>query len=195
MKNILKAAVLMAALALSACVTIPSAPAGAYKVSPAYHVTLGRQWSDLSPIMYGQPKSVKLLTIDGPALNRLYVTDGLAPGGFIVKPTKKEQPTPTYRAGMTPNELAEFLVDTVAALDYERTEMSGLRPAKFGDADALRIDIKAVTKEGLLISGTALVAESGGKLYVILYLAPTEHYYGSTLSEVEGIMNTAHLGA
>lgn len=195
MKRFLKAAAVAALLALGGCVSIADAPAGAYKVSGTYQVTLGREWSDISPVMLGQPKTVKLLTIDGPALNRLYVTDGLAPGAFIVKPAKKELPTPTYRAGMTPNELAEFVVDTVVALDYEKAEMTGIKPARFGAVDALRVDVKAVTPAGLQMSGTSLVAESGGKLYVILYLAPSEHYFGATLPEVEGVMASAKLGS
>ena len=193
MKALLRAAALIAAMTLSGCISIVDAPAGPYKVSKNYQVGLGREWSDISPIMFGMPKQVKLLTIDGPALNRLYLTDGLAPGVLLVKPTKKELPTPTYRTGMTPNELAEFLVDSVVALDYEKVEISGLKPTKFGGADALRVDLKAVTSSGLQISGCGLVAESGGKLYVILFLAPTEHYYGTYLPEVEGIMASAKL--
>lgn len=194
MKAFLRAAALAATLALGACMTIADAPAGPYKVSKTYQVTLSRQWSDLSPIMIGQPKTVKLLTIDGPGLNRLYLTDGLAPGGYIIKPAKKELPTPTYRTGMSPNELAEFLVDNVAALEFEKAEMTGLRPAKFGASDALRVDIKAVTQSGLQIMATGLIAESGGKLYVILYIAPAEHYYGAALADVEAVMASAKAG-
>jgi hypothetical protein len=193
MKKILRAVALLFAAALSACAAVTEAPSGLYRVSPSYTVTLGRQWSDISAVMYQRPKNVRLLSIDGPLLNRLYLTDGLAPGDFLVKPEKKELPTPTYRAGMTPSELSEFVTDSVAALDYERTEVTDLKPAKFGAADAIHIDLKAVTKAGLDMSGTALVAESGGKLYVILYLAPTEHYYGATLEEVQGIMASGNL--
>jgi hypothetical protein len=144
--------------------------------------------------MVGRPKNVRLLSIDGPLLNRLYLTDGLAPGEFLLKPARKEQPTPTYRAGMAPTELVEFVADSVAALDYQRVETSNLRPTKFGGDNAIRFDISAQTTEGLNIAGTAMVAETGGKLYVVLYLAPREHYFAANLAEVEQIMASARRG-
>ncbi|MFL5294819.1 MAG: hypothetical protein ACJ798_00415 [Phenylobacterium sp.] len=172
-----------------------SAPAGAFKVgTTGYQVTLGQEWSDVSQIMNGRPKNVRLLSLDGPALNRLYLSDGLAPGEFLVKPTAKEKPTPTYQKGMSPTELVEFVADSVSALDYQRVETGGLRPTKFAGSQALRFDIKGKTREGLEVAGTAAVAESGGKLYVILYLAPQEHYFQATLPEIEGVMKSASLG-
>jgi hypothetical protein len=178
-----------AALALTACVSVTSAPAGPYKVGSA-QVTLGHEWSDISAIMYARPAKVRLLSMDGPLLNRLYVTDGLAPGEFMVKPMAKERPTPTYRGGMSPTELVEFVSDSVAALDYQRVETDNLRPARFGDGDAFRVDFKAKSKEGLDVSATALIAEKAGKLYVVLYIAPTEHYYAAELPEIETVIGS-----
>lgn len=180
----------LAASALSACVTVTAAPTGAYKVGADYQVNLSHDWSDVSNIMVGRPKSVHLLSVDGPLLNRLYLSEGLIPGDFLVKPASKEQPTPTYRAGMTVREQVEFVADSVGALDYLRAETSNLRPAKFGDVDAVRFDITAKTKDGLDMAGAGEVAQTGGKLYVILYLAPAEHYYAAELSEVEAIFKS-----
>lgn len=179
---------------LSACTTVTLAPAGAYAVG-THTVTLGRSWSDISIIIAGRPKNVRLLSIDGPLLNRLYIADGLASGQFIVKPLKKERPTPTWKTGMSPNEQVEFVADSVAALDYQRVETSNLRPARVGDVDGLRFDISAKTAEGLDISGIAQVAESGGKLFMILYLAPSEHYFAAQKAEVEGVMTSARVGS
>ena len=175
---------------LSSCVTVQSAPAGDYAVGTAYRVTLGRQWSDVSNIMPGRPANVRLLTVDGPLLNRLYLTDGLAPGDFLVRPVIKEKPTPTYRAGLSRTEEVEFIADSVAALDYERVETENLRPATFEGAPALRFDIVAKTKNGLDMSGSAEVSEIGGKLFVMLYLAPTEHFYSATLPEIETVFSS-----
>lgn len=192
MKRLFRAAAIAAAaLALTACATVSSAPAGAYTVGTNYQVTLGHEWSDISNIMVGRPKSVHLLSTDGPLLNRLYLSDGLAPGEFMVKPVAKERPTPIYKKGMAPTELVEFVADSVSALDYQRVETSTLRPAKFAGADGLRFDIAGQTKEGLDMAGTAQAAEIDGKLYVILYLAPKEHYFAAGLPEVEQILASA----
>lgn len=181
-------------LGLSACTTVTLAPAGAYSVG-THTLTLGRAWSDISIIIYGRPKSVRLLSIDGPLLNRLYIADGLTNGQFIVKPVKKERPTPTWKTGMSPNEQMEFVADSVAALDYQRVETSDLRPAKVSGSDGLRFNLSAKTAEGLDISGIAQVVEADGKLFLILYLAPTEHYYAAHRAEVESIMSSARAGA
>ena len=196
MTNRLRDAALAALLLpLAACATVTSAPAGPFKVgATGYQVTLGEEWSDISQVMNGRPKSVRLLSLDGPALNRLYLSDGLAPGDFLVKPIAKDKPTPTYQKGMSPTELMEFVADSVSALDYQRVETSGVRPTQLAGAEGLRFDIKAKTREGLEVSGTAALAETGGKLYVILYLAPQEHYFQATLPEVEGVMKSARRG-
>lgn len=180
-------------LGLAACTTITLAPAGPFAVG-SHAVTLGRSWSDISIIMWGRPKHVRLLSIDGPLLNRLYIADGLTSGQFLVKPMRKEQPTPTWTTGMSPSEQVEFVADSVSALDYQRVETSELRPVKVGAVDGMRFDISAKTAEGLDISGIAQVAESGGRLYLILYLAPSEHYFGAQKAEVEGIMTSARIG-
>ena len=188
-------AALASALLLAGCVTVESAPSGDYAVGGAYRVTLGRQWSDISNIMVGRPANVHLLSIDGPLLNRLYLTEGLAPGDFLVKPAAKERPTPTYRASMTAHERVEFITDSVAALDYQRVETSNLRPAVFNGTNGLRFDITAKTKDGLDMDGSAEVVEIAGKLYVTLYLAPHEHFYAATLSEVETVFASAKAAA
>jgi hypothetical protein len=188
-----KAIMIAAALALSACATTPKAVTGAYPIGEAYSITLGDTWADVSGLIAGRPKGVHLLTVDGPQLNRLYITEGLDPGAFIVKPLNKESPTPTYRAGLSQNELVEFVTDTVAALDYQHAEATNLRPANFGAARSVRFDLTAQTKKGLNVSGAAQIAESGGKAYVMLYLAPSEHYYAASLAEVEKAFTSATL--
>jgi len=184
---------LIVALSLAACATVTSAPAGPLKVGTSYEVALGREWSDISAIMYGRPKKVRLLSIDGPLLNRLYLTDGLVPGEFLIKPVAKEKPTPTVRKDMSASERLEFVSESVAALDYQRVELTKPRPARFGEAQAVRFDLTAQTQEGLEIKGTGVVSEAQGKIYVILYLAPAEHYFDATLAEAEAILGSARL--
>ena len=180
-----------ALLALAGCATVTSAPAGTYKVGAAYTVTLNREWSDVSRMANVHEKGVRVLSIDGPALNRLYLTEGLAPGASLVTSTVKEKPTPVFRSDFSSSETVEFVADSMSALGYLGVQTSNPRPGKFGQADGVRFDLTGRTKEGLDISGTALTSEKDGKLYVILYIAPTEHYYGDALPEVEAIMKSA----
>jgi len=178
---------------LTACVSISPAPAGAYKVGKS-EVTLGRTWSNVSSLSPGMVKQAKLLSIDGPFLNRLYVVDGLPEGASLLRAPSKDKPMPKVRSNMSAIERIEFVADTVTSLGYLRVETARPRPAKLGQADGVRFDVAARTPEGLDISGTGVVSEVGGKLYMILYLAPAEYYYGTLLPEVERIMSTAKLG-
>ncbi len=176
-----------AALWLSGCASIPTAPTGLYAVGQAYHVRLGRDWSDLSHVIGGASSKVKVLTLDGPLLNRLYLTEGLVPGDSLVRRPRSDHANPPYRAHMSSSELVEFVADSVSAQGFQRVETSNLRPAAFLTAAALRFDLAAVTQQGLDMQGTAQAAEVDGKLYVLLYLAPREHYFAASLNEVERI--------
>jgi hypothetical protein len=194
MRKLPALALTAALLGLSACASVTSAPAGPMKLG-AGQVTLGREWSDISQIMPARSKKVRLLSIEGPLLNRLYVTEGLVAGDYMIKPMAKERPTPTVRADMSVSEQMEFVSDSVSAMDYLRVQTSHPRPVKFGQAPGVRFDIEASTREGLEIKGLGAVAkDAGGALHVIIYLAPAEHYYDASLQEVEGVIASAQAG-
>ena len=154
-------------------------------------MTLTREWSDVAVLMQA-PRGVHVLSVDGPWLDRLYLTDGLAPGEPLVRPESRDRPNPVFRADMSAQEQVEFVADSVSALGYVRVETKSLRPAVFAGGPAVRFDLTASTKEGLDIAGQGETVVVGGKLKVMLYLAPREHYYGSLLSEVDAIMTSAH---
>ena len=190
MKRILALPLLAATLALPGCVSITSVPPGPTRVGAA-QVNVTREWSDITVLMPVQAKKVRVLSTDGPLLNRLYITDGLAAGDYLVKALVKEQPTPTIRAGMSNTERVEFVADSVAAMGYQRVETDNLRRASLQDQPAVRFDLTARTTEGLDIKGTGIVSEIGGKTYVVLFLAPAEHYFQAGLQEVEAIIGSA----
>lgn len=187
MKLVLRSAALLVAGALSACVGITAAPAGPYAAG-ASTVTLGRTWSDMSAVMRDKPERVRVLSIDGPTLNRLYLTEGLQPGDPLVRAADREHPTPAWRADMSSSELVEFVSESVASLGYLRPTTANIRGQTVGGAEGIRFDLTAASSDGLDASGTAWVGEQDGKLFVMLYLAPTEHYYAANLPEVERII-------
>jgi hypothetical protein len=175
---------------LSGCASITLAPAGAYKGRGTdLQVTLPRPWSDLTGAGQ-QPPGVRLLTIDGVLLNQLYVAS-IEPGGALVKIADRDTPRPTYRADMTQTELVEFVIDSLATFGYQEPQSTALRPQTLAGAQGVRFDISTRTQPGLNISGTGLVAHSNGKLQMLLFLAPAEHYYDAFLGDVEGIFASA----
>lgn len=179
------------AAAAAACAPITSVPAGPLNLQGGHQVTLGRQWSDVSAILPQRAKKVRVLSIDGPMLNRLYVAEGLGAGEGLLRGASKERPAPTFHTDMGPNELVELTADSLAQLGYQRVATSELRPVKFGGHQGLRFDIEAQTESGLEIKGTASLAVINSKLYLIAYVAPAEHYFRAILPEVETIMGSA----
>ncbi|WP_340646415.1 hypothetical protein [Phenylobacterium sp.] len=183
----------LVALVVTGCASVTAAPAGPFKAGGGQEVTLGRMWSDISPIMVSRGKKVRVLSIDGPVLNALYVGSGLVPGDNLIRSYVKEHPTPLVRAGMSTSERLEFMSDSIAAMGYQRVDLNHLRAAKLGAAPGVRFDLDAATSEGLEIKGTGVVAEVSGKLYLMLYLAPAEHYFQASLPEVESILASARI--
>lgn len=183
-----------AVLSVAGCAT-SGVVTGAYKVGSNYSIVLGDKWADITTWLNDRTSGVRLLTIDGPWLNRLYVVDGLKPGQSLLRPERRDRPNPAYRDNMTSRELVEFVVDSVAMINYQAPEALNLRPAKFGDADGVRFDIATKTEAGLLIDATALVAQRDGRLHLMLFLAPREHYYAATLPEVERIFASVAFAA
>lgn len=173
---------------LASCATVTLAPAGTYEAN-AIAVNLTRAWSDLTPAGM-QPPGVRLLTVDGVLLNQLYVAT-IEPGGSLVKIVDRDTPRPTYRADMSETELVEFVIDSLATFGYQEPQSTALRPQTLAGAQGVRFDITARTQSGLNVSGTALVARSGDNLNMLLFLAPTEHYYGAFASEVDSIFGSA----
>lgn len=182
-------AALGAALALSACTTVTLAPAGSYAVGKSSSVTLNRAWSDFTPVM--GLKKVRMLSIDGPLLNRLYLSEALVAGDYIVQPAnRREATTPAYDASMSVTEQVEFVANSVTALAYERVATSGVRPVQVNGQRGVRFDIEAATKEGLLIKGRGQAVKAGDRLYVAIYLAPGEHYFAESLASAEAAMDS-----
>ncbi len=171
------------------CASVKLAQAGAYRVENSFTVRLARPWSDMTAMLMPKPKGVHLLTIDGPALNQLYLAS-LDPGTPLFRQADRDTPVVTYRADMTDIELVEFVIDSVAQT-YQEPQSSGLRPQSLAGAAGVRFDITARTTAGLNMSGAAVVARANDKLNLIIFLAPTEHYFGVYAGEVDAMFASA----
>lgn len=174
---------------LSGCATISLAKAGAYRVERAFSVTLAQPWSDLTAAVVPRTPGVRNLTRDGRTLNDLYL-GSIAAGGSLFKPADRDTPAVTYRADMSDTELVEFVTDSLATI-YQEPQSTALRPQTLAGDAGIRFDISARRDTGLNITGTALVARQGDKLNLIVFLAPSEHYFGAYAAEIDALMASA----
>jgi hypothetical protein len=167
------------------CASSGGLRSGAYTNLGTFNITLPREWSDITFMLPNRPRNLRMLSIDGPLLNRLYLAS-LMPGESLLRPRDRDTPRPTFRTDMSDSELVEFVVDCVA-VEYQSPAASALRPQTFAGQPGVRFDVSAQTAEGLNISGTSLVARANNRLHMLLFLAPSEHYYGAMLPEIETI--------
>lgn len=190
MKRTVTLAAAVAALSLAACgPTITLAPAGTYAINNGATTTLDRAWSDVTGLM--GLKKVRLLTIDGPLLNRLYLSEGLVQGDAIVQPTqRREATTPTYNTVMTVTEQVEFVADSITAMGYERVETSAVRPVTVNGQRGVRFDVAGVNTDGLNYKGRGQAVKAGDRLYIAIYLAAEEHYFQTSLASAEAAMDS-----
>ena len=177
-------------MGIGGCSSISSVPAGPLSIGEHVSLRTPRDWSDVSSLFPQKTAKIRVLSIDGPLLNQLYLVQGLEPGEGLLRTHGKDSRVPAFRPDMSATEEVELISDSVAAFGYQRVTTTKLRAAHLGGADAVRFDISAQTDDGLEILGTAEVAEVHGKLFSIIYLAPAEHYFGETLPVVEAMFQS-----
>ncbi|MFT4090641.1 MAG: hypothetical protein QM645_07910 [Asticcacaulis sp.] len=187
-------ALTLAAVLLSGCSAVVLAPKGPLAVGSA-QVSLSRDWSDITKLYYQRAKKVKVLSLDGPGLNRLYISDGLSSKDpLMVHPQRgdrKSAPAPRGKANMSFQEHIEYVSTSLGVIDLQQVTTSSPKPVDLGGTRAVRFDITAKTPEGLDLKGVAQAYSKGNLNYYIIYIAPAEHYYGAALNDVLTTMDSS----
>jgi len=156
-------------------------PAGRHEIGKSYSIATSRSWSHIA----GPPES---WTIDGVALGVLRTWADLEEGDTLFE--QSEQSIAQFRSDFSPLEVAEMVADTIESLasgaDVETTEF---RPTTFGSNDGFRFEISYV-QDGLPYRGMAAGVIRGGRLDLILFTAPAEHYFDLYSPEIENIIGS-----
>jgi hypothetical protein len=134
----------------------------------------------------------EMWTIDGLLLNRLMIFSNVAPGEHVFQRAKERRSRPDgpwFRAGMRLDELEQLVVDGLVDQDWVGVTAHDPRPHDFGGVEGLRFDLHMTHPDGLVYEGTAAVVEHEGKLTVLVWLAPKEHYYGRDIVAVNAMLD------
>ncbi|WP_147652160.1 hypothetical protein [Vulcaniibacterium gelatinicum] len=148
-----------------------------------------------TPLDWARIKSHRneLWTIDGVMLNRLLIFSGIKPNEhvFQLRRERKSRPDgPWYRPGMRLDELQKLVTDGLADQQWTGIRASNLRPHQFGSVEGVRFDLELANPSGLLYRGTVAVAERNGRLTVLVWLAPQEHYHDRDVAAVNHMLDT-----
>lgn len=139
---------------------------------------------------------VELWTRDGNLLNQLQFVGAVEPGQHVFRSrreSKRRPDGPYFRSNMNGLELQALVLDALAELGAVRPVARALRPVRFGDGggESVRFDIDTANQDGLVYRGIAQASVRRGKLYVMLFLAPAEHYFERDRTVVERMLDSA----
>lgn len=183
---------LLAVLLLSGCATSTGPGGRLQPAASAVQVNELELQSDLDWARIRGHKRIETWTIDGPALNRLVIVTRIKPGEHVFLQGKERRSRPDgpwYRTGTRPDELRDLVVDGLREGGWADIETPGLRPASFGGVPGLRFELDMASSSGLRYGGMAAAAEFEGKLYLLLWMAPREHYHDRDAAAVAAMFD------
>lgn len=135
----------------------------------------------------------ELWTIDGPGLNSLAIIPDTKPGEhvFHLAKEKKSRPDgPWFRTGMRPDELRDVILDAIREQGWADVGSSNFRPHRFAEVPGIRFDVRQTSPEGLRYQGSVGAFEHNGRLTVLYWKAPEEHYYNRDVQAVNRLIDT-----
>lgn len=120
-------------------------------------------------------------TIDGAPLNQLMILSRIKPREHVFLRAKERSwrpDGPWFRAGMRPDEVRDIVLDGLRGAGWANVEGRDLRPVRWGGTPGLRFDLDLDNPNGLVYRGMVTAAERDGRLTLLVWIAPAEHYYG-----------------
>ena len=135
----------------------------------------------------------QLWTIDGSPLNQFVFISKVKANEhvFLSGRERKSRPDgPWFKPGMRPDEVQNIMLDGWRQGGFAKVSASNLRPARYGNVEGLRFDVMMTNQNGLIYKGTAGAVERNGRLNVMYWIAPQEHYYGRDIAAIDKMFNS-----
>lgn len=149
---------------------------GYYSVDPqiSWTVSANRKW--------------QAWTVDGYYLHRISFSSGLREGDVLFGRLEGEAGAPTFKAGLTPHEIMEFVAASYAALGYKQVKTAGLKPHPFGRLEGFRFELESFDRFDLEVRALVVGAVEDHKLYAICYDGASEYYFPKYRETVERLI-------
>ncbi len=132
---------------------------------------------------------IEVWTVDGPSLQAMRFVKGLQDGEVLL-PGKDEDKRPKFKKSMTPTEIMEFVVDSIALAGGEKVRGANLRPQKIGAVEGFRFELSFIPKGGLENEGMVMGAVVKEQLHLIMYTGVRAHFYSKFREPVERVIES-----
>jgi hypothetical protein len=207
MKFFVMPALLASAVALSACSTLGGESGfSEYTAVSVHRVLVGddsmsvvppRPWNRHRHIVFGDVREVDDWTLNGPVLDEVSFVSGLKDNRALIRQRwSANQQVPRFRSNMTPPEIATMLESLYrvrgGAVDFKTLSLA---PRPFLGTTGFQLDYEHLDSDEVWRKGRAVGAVINGRLYMISLDAAKSHYFGTTLSDFESIVDSARLRA
>jgi hypothetical protein len=190
--KMLKVLALATALVVASCAPTMTAlaPGVPAATEASFTVTPPQAWSRI-PAGLNFQTAGSVLTRHGMNLDRVDLITA-KPGRGLLRNAPNAD-LPVFRAGMSDLETVELVTTTLARMNYTGVTAANVRPHPFGAANGVRFDLSGKDASGLNVKGDVALAQSGGSLHVIIYLAPAQRYFDLSATEVDAMIKSAAL--
>ena len=190
MKAAMKALPLLALLALAACQTATEVRQGQSISMGGLSVTPRSGWTQFTNTAYRAP----VWTADGLDLNLIQFRTGINKGEAVYWLARRsETKFATWDPEMTDFDLADAVAEGYAGIGAVGFESSGLDPTEIDGREALKFSFTYTDPNDLIYDGLAFAIRDRGRLHLILFQAPREHYFAASEAAVRAIFDSVRL--
>jgi len=175
----------LALLGLFACAT-PMVRPGIQPIGDTYTVETPIQWR-----RHDETDKMQIWTSRGPTEDQLVFVTGLAPGEALIPAL---EPFPRYQAGMTPQAIAQFVVNSyVLRAGPTDAAVHRVWPARFGSLEGFRFEYGYTTTVGIDVHAFGAGAVKDSRLYLIYLEAAGQSLFDKLRPIAERIIDSATL--
>jgi hypothetical protein len=148
------------------------------------------EWNKLK---FRPGSKVEIWTLDGPQLNQVMFFGGVEPGQPLFKEAdKKRAPLPKVGSGMLITDIPALLESTYRARrDVNRMTIETQEPAVVNGTSGVKFTYRFVRNEDdVERTGEAFGAVKNGNLYLVVYEAPSLHFFERDAPRFKRLLST-----
>lgn len=185
-----------ALVALAGCAQMVKVEPGQVTVKETLKLTTASAWNrfELQFPLSVAPGASEVWTQDGITLDALAFFVGIEQGktlGSAIPGTNKK--LPQFRSTMTPGEIVE-LYEQMVTQDGSAFALKRVAPGRFGGQPGFRFEHTITRKsDNVLLKGIAQGAVVKDKLYLVVFTAPSIHYFDRHAPQVEPLLASAEI--